>query len=207
MVQCQRKILDAQIVENIIVNLDLKDYQRQLLAKLVDIMKKSGEQELEIEERIILQIILTQLVGLSVYDPSLLAEQLAFKEQLTTGLFTRENVRKYFQVYLYITQLQHYYLHGTEQLPVLIQLLFDHFPKDSQHVNEYFDLLCKLIEHNAQDDQLPKQITFIAGKLNAHQSTDKKLKQDKVLVGELRLLEKLLHQQKGHDEEGTQQLI
>lgn len=42
-VQCQRKILDAQIVENIIVNLDLREYQRQLLDKLVGIMDKSVE--------------------------------------------------------------------------------------------------------------------------------------------------------------------
>ena len=102
-VQCQRQILEEKIIENILKHLDLQDYQKQLLNKLEDIMKKSMEQELEIEERIIMQIILTQLVGLSVYDPALLAEQLAVKEQLTAGLFTKENVRKYIQVYLYIT--------------------------------------------------------------------------------------------------------
>lgn len=56
-----------------------------------------------------MQLILTQLVGLSVYDKHLLEEQLTYKKQLAMGLFTKENIRKYLQVYLYTTQLQHYY--------------------------------------------------------------------------------------------------
>lgn len=48
-------------------------------------------------------------MGLSVYDKHLLEEQLTYKKQLAMGLFTKENIRKYLQVYLYTTQLQHYY--------------------------------------------------------------------------------------------------
>jgi hypothetical protein len=157
-------------------------------------VEKSQEQELEIEERIIVQLILTQLVGLSVYDKQLLEKQLACKKELALGLFTKENIRKYLQVYLYTTQLQHYYHnHEQQELSKVIHMLFSFFPKESQHVNEYFDLLCKLVEQNTNDSQLLIHIQFVVDKLVSHQSNDKKLKQDKILVGELRLLEKLLN--------------
>ena len=195
--------LDGKLGEKILSRLDLSTFLTQIQSLIYDIMVKTNE--LESEDRLIIEFGMSIMVNILLFDSP--SQQTFLKHPLLEnfvieGLFTSKslNVRKYFSHSFYLLAKQRREVFGD----FLVQKLLRNLPssKDSnkKDCNQFYDLVCKLIEEGFKGSLGQEQIDFalllnnLVENIRNHQSQEKRSspQNDKILIGYLNLSEKIL---------------
>ena len=200
-----------QLVENlkgglgvkIMEKLDCKELLILLTNYILETLNKM--QNVEIEERIIIEHSLGIINSLLLFDNNLLEfffkenKQLS-KEFILKGLFYQKNsnVRNFFCHALYVLGLEAVTFHVNRSLfDILLEQMPNSNDQTKAECNQYYELLCKLIEALAFDNNPPNftiLINTILDNIIMHKSIEKRNKNntDKILNGLLKLSEKIL---------------
>lgn len=195
--------LDGKLGEKILSRLDLKSFLINIQSLIYDIMVKTVE--LESEDRLIIEFGMSIMVNILLFDaPSQEAflKHPLFENFLIEGMFTSKsiNVRKYFSHSFYLLAKQKREVFGN----FLVQKLLKNLPssKDSnkKDCNQFYDLICKLIEEGLRGSLGQDQVDFavllnnLIENIRHHQSQEKRSspQNDKILIGYLNLTEKIL---------------
>ena len=212
--------LSGDLGQHILSTINSKELVKLCVTQAIDLLSKAID--FESEDRLILEYTLSILTAMLLYDNSLIeylvnAENSPDnlqngKEYILEGIFCTKslNVRKYFASAFYILSRQtlHYkngYL-SKYIIKIFLQNLPDSQSENRRDCNQYFDLLCKLIEETyqsggAKDDSEDKSLDFsflidsTINQLKAHYSTEKRSGttiNDKILIGFLNLCEKII---------------
>ena len=211
--------LKGDLGGQIISKLNLRDLIQTISLLGHDILQK--EQELESEDRMILEYSLSILIAVLLYDNSTLNYFLDldnkpdnFKEgdgYLIKGIFCSKsiNVRRYFAHAIYVLCRYTAGYSGAAASKHIINLFLNNLPSieddTKKDCNQYFELLCKLIEETyavKEGTQVtPGDFDFqdllgkIIHRLKEHVSTEKRQNlyyTDKILTGLLNLCDKIL---------------
>ena len=208
--------LRGELGNHILSTIDLKE-MIQLISELGrDILRQPYE--LESEDRMILEYSLTILTSIFLYDNETIkyffnlnkANQNSSDSLILEGIFCSRsfNVRNYFSHAIYVLSR---YTGGFENAITgrhYIKLFLNNLPssKDNskEDCNQYFELLCKLIEETYNDSQIAKEdetlnfedlIRMISQRIKEHVSTEDRCNfhiVDKTFIGLLHLCEKIL---------------
>lgn len=195
--------LDGKLGDKILSHLDLTKFSLQIQNLIYDIMMKTAE--LESEDRLIIEFGMSILVNILLFDSQsqeMFVRSTLLESFLIEGLFTPKslNVRKYFSHAFYLLAKQKKEVFGD----FLVQKLLKNLPssKDSnkKDCNQYYDLLCKLIEEGFKGISGQDQVDFavllnnLVENIRNHQSQEKRAnpQNDKILIGYLNLTEKIL---------------
>jgi len=192
--------LAGDIGEKILQTIDLVNLKDGLVQLGLDILLKNSE-DIESEERVILETVLILLVGIYLYsEESLLSLSVPGKHDsfFLQGLFCYKSqiVRKNFNHALFLLIKEKGEILGGYYIKLLLENLPDGKIIERRDCLQFYEVLCKLLEVCCQTfkfdydflaSQMIENITF-------HQSQETRSKPfpDNILLGYLNLLEKVL---------------
>ena len=212
--------LSGELGKHILSTINFKDMVKLCVAQGVDLLSKVVD--FESEDRLILEYSISILTSMLLYDNSLIdylfnpdnsPDNLQNgKQYLLEGIFCTKslNIRRYFTSAFYILSRQTMGYKNGFLSKYIIKLFLENLP-DSQSenrrdCNQYFELLCKLIEETYQskegkeeDEDKSLDFSFLIDstikQLKAHNSTEKRsgtTVNDKILIGFLNLCERII---------------
>ena len=195
--------LDGKLGEKILSKLDLLAFLSQIQSLIFDIMVKT--QELESEDRLIIEFGMSIVVDILLYDSQSQNKFLAHPQLesfLIEGLFTPKslNVRKYFSHSFYLLARQKREVFGDFVVQKLLRNLPSSKDSNKKDCNQFYDLVCKLIEEGLRGSSAQEKVDFavllnnLIENIRTHQSQEKRAnpQNDKILIGYLNLTEKIL---------------
>ena len=212
--------LSGDLGHHILSTINFKDMVKLCVTQGLELLNKPTD--LESEDRLILEYSISILAAILLYDNSLIdylfnidnsPEKLSNgKEYLLEGIFCSKslNIRKYFSHAFYIVSKETLHYKNGFLSKYIIKLCLENLPDTKSDkradCNQYFELLCKLIEETYQskgdkEEEDDKSLNFdfllesTVTQLKAHNSTEKRsgtTVNDKILIGFLNLCQKIL---------------
>ena len=209
--------LSGDLGHHILSTINFKDMVKLCVTQGTAIMNKAAD--LESEDRLILEYSISILAAILLYDNSLIdylfnpdnssANLSNGKEYLLEGIFCSKslNIRKYFVNAFYIVSKETLKYKNGFLSKYIIKLFLENLPgsqsEDRKDCNQYFELLCKLIEETyaSQGSKADDDLNFdflidsTINQLKAHSSTEQRsgtTSNDKILIGFLNLCQKIL---------------
>jgi len=208
--------LRGELGQHIIKTINLKDLISLVSSLGYDILNMNGD--LETEERMILEYSVTILTAILLYDKSTIPYFLNIDQgnglkgsdkYILDGIFCPKslNVRRYFSHAFYVLCKDTMNWESSLPAKFFIQLFLKNLPsandESKKDCNQYFELLCKLIEEtfsgtsDSQDSlNFEELITLTIDQLKNHVSQEKRNNlhiNDKIFIGLLQLCEKILN--------------
>ena len=210
--------LSGDLGHHILSTINFKDMVKLCVTQGLDLLGKAID--FESEDRQILEYSISILTAMLLYDNSLV--EYLFnpensqnnlqngKQYLLEGIFCSKslNIRKYFTSAFYILSRQTMnYKNGflsKHIIKLFLQNLPDSKSENRRDCNQYFELLCKLIEETYQGQGEKEEnedldfgflIDSTINQLKAHNSTEKRSGttiNDKILIGFLNLCERII---------------